>query len=166
VLLCAAAVLLTAYAVINTTLYGGVLPPYDSSRNAVNIVFKFGTGARNELDTFQGTFTKDLCIDGTVTTRMVLSEAELEQVRQKIVEAEFFSCPETFPLKETLTAPDYSYYMMVQDGNNTKEVTWSNNSEIDSSTQNKLDNLTDFLINLISEKPECQRLPQPNGAYL
>ncbi len=102
--------------------YGNTLPPYDSSRNPVNLIFRFGVTGNNELNTFHGTFTKDLCIDGTITTRLVLSEAELEQVWQKLVEVDFLSLPESHPLKEPLTVPDYSYYLMVQNGNTTKEV--------------------------------------------
>jgi hypothetical protein len=157
---------MVAYALLNMPFYGNALPPYDSSRNPVNIVFKFGTGARNELNTFHGTFTKDLCIDGTVTARLTMSQEELTSIRQKIIETDFFNCPETFPLEEPLTFPDYSYYLMVEDGTAVKQVTWSSNSVIDSATEAKLSQLADFLTNMIVEKPEYQRLPPANGAYL
>ena len=164
VLLCVVAGLVVVYAFLNIPFLGNVLPPYDSSRNPVNIVFKFGTGAINELNTFHGTFTKDLIIDGTVTARMIISQEELKQIQRKLVD--FFNYPETFPLKEHLTMPDYSYYLRVQNSTTVKEVTWSENSEIDSSTEAHLDQLADFLINMIVEKPEYKRLPPATGGYL
>ena len=151
---------------LNTPFYGNILPPYDSSGNSVNIIFKFGTGAINELNTFHGTFTKDLIIDGIVTARLILSHDELEQIQQKIIEAEFFNVPETFPLKSPLTMPDYSYYLMVNNRTATKAVTWGTNSQIDSSTEARLNQLADFIINMISDKPELKLLPPANGAYL
>jgi len=160
------AILVAAYAFLNTPFYGNILPPYDSSRNPVNIIFKFGTGAINELNTFHGTFTKDLILDGTVTARLVLTTEELEQIRQKIVEADFFNIPEKFPLKSPLTMPDYSYYLMVNNRTATKAVTWGTNSQIDSSTEARLNQLADFIVNIISDKPELKLLPPANGAYL
>ncbi len=167
VVLCVIAGLVLAYAFLNMPFYGNVLPPYDSSRNPVNVDFKFGVGARNELDTFQGTFTKDLFIDGTVTARMILSETELKQIQQKLKENDFFNTPETFPLKEPITVPDMSYYLKVQDGTTVKEVSWNEmNSVMDSSTSTRLSTIAGFLVDLIVQKPEYQKLPPANGYYL
>ncbi len=132
----------------------------------MNIIFQFGTGAKNELNTFHGTFTKDLILDGTVTARLILTTEELEQIQQQIIEADFFSIPETFPLKEQLTLPDYSFYLMVNNGANTTAVRWNNNSQIDSSTEVRLNQLADFIISMISDKPEVKMLPPSKGGYL
>jgi hypothetical protein len=166
VLLCAAAFIIAAYAFLNMPLYGNALPPYNSERNPLNLVFKFGVGGLNELDTFHGTFTKDLCIDGTVTARMILSEAELKEIQLKLIEFDFFSCPETFPLSEHMMLPSSSYYLEVQNGTTLKEVSWSDNSIIDGSTATKLDQIAAFLTDLIYQKPEYTRLPPANGMYL
>ncbi len=165
-LLCAAALIITAYAFLNMPFYGNTLPPYNSERNPVNLVFTFGVGGLNELNTFRGTFTKDLCIDGTVTTRMILSEAELKEIQLKLIEFDFFSCPDTFPLSEHQMLPSRSYSLKVQNGTTLKEVSWSDNSIIDSSTAAKLDQIAAFLTNLIYQKPEYTRLPPANGMYL
>ncbi len=160
------AILIAAYAFLNMPFYGNILPPYDSSRNPVNIIFRYGTGARNELNTFHGTFTKDLILEGTVTARLILTTEELQQIRKKIIEADFFSIPETFPLKSPLTMPDYSFYLMVNIGTNITAVRWNNNSQLDSSTEKRLYQLADFIINIISNKPELKLLPPSEGAYL
>jgi hypothetical protein len=93
VLLWAAVIMTAIYAFLNMPFFGNVLPPYNSERNPVNFVFRFGVGGLNELDTFHGTFTKDLCIDGTITARMILSEAELKQIQLKLIALDFFNCP-------------------------------------------------------------------------
>ncbi len=160
------AVLIAAYAFLNTPFYGNILPPYDSSRNPVNIIFKFGVGARNELNTFHGTYTKDLVIGGTVTARLILTTEELEKIEQKIIEVDFFNIPETFPLKEQSPIPDVNFYLMVNNGTATKEVSWSRNSEMDSGTEARLNQLAEFIYDIINEKPELKMLPPPNGAYL
>jgi hypothetical protein len=166
-LLCIIVILAVIYASLNLPNYGNVLPPYDSSRNPVNLVFKFGTTAKNELNTFHGTFTKDLIIDGTVTARLIMSQEELKQIQQILVEIDFFNYPETFPLKEPLTVPGYSYYLMVQNGTIIKEVTWGSNSIInDENLEDNLNQLAYFLTNMITQKPEYTRLPPAEGGYL
>ncbi len=159
-------VFVLSYAVVNLPFYGNTLPPYDSSRNPINIDFKFGVTERNELNTFQGTFTKDLCIDGTVTTRLILSHEELRQIQQKLVETDFFNLPEAFPINEQAPVPGYSCYLMVQNETTVKTVAWGSHSVIDAAMESKLDQLANFIANMILEKPECTRLPPPNGAYL
>jgi hypothetical protein len=68
---------------------GNLVSPYDSSKNPVNIVFKYGYDYRNELNTFNGTYTKDLIIDGTATTRLILSQEELSYVQSKLSDIDF-----------------------------------------------------------------------------
>jgi hypothetical protein len=47
-----------------------------------------------------------------------------------------------------------------------KEVTWSSNSIIDTDTEESLSQIADFIIDMISEKPEMKMLPPANGGYL
>jgi hypothetical protein len=43
-----------------------------------------GVGAKNELNTFDQTFTKDMVMDPSVTVKMKLSDNELNSIYQKI----------------------------------------------------------------------------------
>ena len=47
-------------------------------------VLKYGVKARNVLDTFEGTFTKDLIRAGTKTTELVLSKVESQVILEEI----------------------------------------------------------------------------------
>jgi len=162
VLLYVSAALVVAYVFL-----GNVFPPYDSTQNPINIDFKFGVGARNELNTFNGTFTKDLVIDGTFTTRLILSQGEMTQIAQELAETDFFNLPETFPRSTNrLVMPQSDYYIKVQKGTIVKEFSWNTNSEIDSSTDSRLEQFVSFLTNMIYEKPEYKMMPPATGAYL
>jgi hypothetical protein len=137
---------------------------YDSSQNVINIIFKYGTGARNELNTFEGTYTKDLIMDNPITTRMILSQEELRQIQQKITEIDLFSFPDNFSIDGGVT-PQTDYYIKVQNGTQIKEITWSNSSLMESNIQNSLEQLVSYLRGMIEQKPEYKALPAPRGGY-
>lgn len=139
VLVVALAGFAVAYAFLVGPFLASLVPPFDSSQNPVNIVFKFGVGAKNELDTFNGTFTKDLVIDGTTSTRLALSAEELKQVEQKLVNIGFFNLPESFPRRtDRWVSTQEDYYLRIEKGTTVKEASWNTNSMIDSSTEQDL----------------------------
>jgi hypothetical protein len=139
---------------------------YDSSQNVINIIFKYGVGAKNELNTFNGTYTRDMVVDPSITIWMILSQEELRQIQQKIAEIDLFSFPDSFPLNPSrFVTPEVDYYIKVQNGTQVKEITWSDNSLMESNVQNSLDQLVNFLISMIQQKPEYKALPTPRSAY-
>jgi hypothetical protein len=138
--------------------------PYDSSKNPVNIDFKYGLYGRNELDTFKGIFTKDLVADGTITTRLTLTQEELIEIRDKLVGIGFFDYPGTFPSQGIVT-PRADFYLKVQNGSTLKEVTWYSDSQFDSKTESDLTELYYIITGIVEEKLEYKLLPPPNGAY-
>jgi len=161
--------LIVVFAFLRVPFLGNLVSPYDSSKNPVNIVFKYGYDYRNELNTFNGTFTKDLVIDGTATTRLVLSLQELNQIHKKLTDIGFYEYPETFPSAGVVT-PRADYYLKVQKGSAIKEVTWCSDSFIDANTssqqvESNLHELCDLMTNMIEGKLEYKLLPPANGAY-
>ncbi|MFC1919116.1 hypothetical protein ACFLWW_04025, partial [Chloroflexota bacterium] len=81
-----------------------------------NLIFKYGVMARNELDTFQGTYTKDMVADPPITVNLSLTEEELDRIHRKMLEIDFFNYPETFTVsvaqgeKVGIVTPYSSYY--------------------------------------------------------
>jgi len=61
-----------------------------------NLLFRYGVGARNELNTFNNTYTKDLIVDGTRTIRLVLSQGDFDIIESTLLEAGIFTYPDTF----------------------------------------------------------------------
>ena len=137
--------------------------PYDSSKNPVNLDFKYGFAGRNELNTFNGTFTKDLIIDGTITTRLTLSKEELTLIQQKLSDVGFWDYPETFPSTGCVT-PRADYYIKVVNASTVKEVSWYSDSVSDTRTAN-LQQLYSFINDMIMEKLEYKLLPPASGGY-
>ena len=96
----------------------------------LNLIFRYGIGARNELDTFQGTYTKDMIRDLPITVNLALSEEEMDRIYQKMVEINFFNYPDQFsvsvPIGEPtgMVTPYASYYFKVDYNSQIKELRW------------------------------------------
>lgn len=127
-----------------------------------NLVFKYGVGAKNELDTFDGTYTKDLVMDPPVTVDFKLSDDELTGIYEKMTDLEVFEITDTAEEGMFIT-PCSSYYLKVQQNSVQKELSWDNCSgEIDS----KLQEFTNYVISIIESKDEYKELPDATGGYL
>lgn len=141
---------------------------YDSSKNPINIDFKFGVTSRNELNTFNGTFTKDLLLDGTITTRLILSQEELSQIRQRLFDIGFYDYPKIFA-SQGIVQPRADYYLKVQNGTTIKEVIWYSDSftgnKTDETTEANLNQLYNLIWTMIETKIEYKLLPAANGYY-
>jgi len=149
---------------LRSPFLGNLISPYDSSKNPINIDFKFGVTARNRLNTFDGTFTKDLIMDGTITTRLILSQQELTQIKTKLLEMGFFDYPEVFQSEGSVTPRD-DYFIKIQFGSVTKQVSWYSDSDLDSKTNTDLYQLYHLLYDMIVQKLEYKLLPAANGGY-
>lgn len=56
-----------------------------------NLVFRYGVGAKNELNTFKQTFTRDMVNKRSITIKMKLSDEELVGIHQKLNEVDLFN---------------------------------------------------------------------------
>ncbi len=165
IVICLIAVVATSGVIAYQALIVNTGPKIDPD-DPFNIVFRYGVWAKNELNTFNGTFTKDLIINGTVTTALVLSEEELDGLQQKIVDMGLFAYPDSFPLHPTRRVdPQADCYIMVQSGSTVKEVGWNSNSFIESNMQDNLDGFEAYVVALIEQRQEYQALPTPTGGY-
>jgi hypothetical protein len=138
-----------------------------NSVDSFNLVLRYGVGAKNELNTFNGTFTKDLILDPSVTTNLALTNEEKLQIQHKIAEIDFFNLPDSFPTNQSvIVIPMSAYYIRVQNGTQIKEVSWNTNSVIDNETSINLEQLVSFIVGIIEEKPEYKALPPARGGYI
>jgi len=137
-----------------------------------NIQFKFGVGGRNELNTFQNTYTKDLVMDGTVTVSLVLSENELQEIEARLVESGFFSFPDTLTVSPDDSLyisiePHAMFYFRVKHQSTVKTLYWDD-SIVPFYTdvrRKKLQDIVVFVSNIITRKPEFLSLPPARGSY-
>lgn len=138
----------------------------------LNLIFKYGVGAKNELNTFQGTYTKDMVMDPATTVNLSLSNDELARIYQKMVEIDFFGYPANFsvsvPSGEAvgMVTPYSSYYFKVEYDSKVKELWWDDNITNEDEKAEKLRELINLIIGIIESKEEYKELPSPRGGYL
>ncbi len=144
----------------------------DPRDRAFNIQFKYGVGARNELNTFTNYYTKDLIADGTTSITLVLGVDEFRAIEAKLYNADFFSYPDTFRVASSDTiqfrAPYMTYYFRVQSGAHYKTLYWEDSiiPRYSYPLRDNLKEITQFIIDLLSRKPEIANLPPAKGGYL
>jgi hypothetical protein len=137
-----------------------------------NLIFRYGIGANNELNTFDGTYTKDMILDPSITVNLSLSEEELESIYQKMVEIDFFGYPDEFsvsvPPGETAwtRTPHSSYYFKVEHESKIKELWWKDEIRNNDEKADKLRGLTKLISDIIESKEEYKELPPPRGGYI
>jgi hypothetical protein len=136
-----------------------------------NLIFKYGVTARNELNTFNGTYTKDLILDPPVTTELRLSEEEMDRIYQKMVEIDFFNYPDEFSVTPTpgergfIIEPYERYYFKVECDSKVKELRWKDILKNSDEKAAKLRELISLIKGIIESREEYKKLPAPSGGY-
>ena len=149
---------------------GCVAPP--PSESNFNLVFRYGVGARNELNTFEGTYTKDMVMDPSITVNLSLTEEELDRIYQKMVEIDFFDYPDEFSV---VVAPGEaaghltsysSYYFKVEYDSKIKELRWADEIINENDKADKLRELIKLIRDIIESNEEYEKLPEPTSGYM
>ena len=120
-----ASIVLTA--ILLSTFGCNNCPPRESD---FNFILKHGTYARNELDTFRGIYVKDMVIGLPAQTRLCLTQEDMDNIYQKMVEIDFFNYPDKFSVSIApgenigIVTPYSSYYFKVEYDSHIKELWW------------------------------------------
>lgn len=167
-----AAIVLAAGLLLATGCGSGVKSAETAPPEDFNFILKYGVGAKNVLDTFAGTFTKDLVNARTVTTRLTLTPEEMAAVYAEMRRLNIFAYPEEFAPRQNglYITPHPTYYLKVQMDGKVKEIYWEDiTGEQNLSAQPQeavqLRNLIDKIVRMIEAKEEFKQLPQPEGVY-
>ena len=149
-----------------------VTPTPPPIKPSFNFIFRYGIMGKNILDTFQGTYSKDMIIDPNIVIKLSLSPEEMDRIFEKMVEIDFFDYPERFrvsvPPGETLgmQTPHSSYYFKVEYDAGTKELWWNDDITNEDEKAAKLRELIRLIKDIIESREEYQKLPRPRGGYL
>lgn len=135
-----------------------------------NLIFKYGFDAKNILDTFEGTYTKDMIPDPPITVKLSLTKEELNKIYNKMVDINFFSYPDVFtvPVEGKYTGmiePYESYYFKVQYGSNIKELSWEDSITNENYEADRLRELIKCIREIVESNSEYKKLPPPRGGY-
>jgi hypothetical protein len=127
------------------------------------VVFSFGVGARNVLDSENGTFTKDMVGDPPVTVPLRLTPGELRQIGEKARATGFFSQPAVIKRSDCgfMMFPESSFRLRIRNGASDHTVSWTTACEPES-----LQQLRKLLETMIRSKEEYKKLPKPKSGYL
>jgi len=135
-----------------------------------NMILKYGVGAHNELNTFTDTFTKDLVLDGTVSTKLILSPAELDSLEARFLSIDIFSYPDTFVAQHGDTVgvvtPHTTYILRLTRDQRLKVLYWEDALISPDPRATDLRSVFAFVRTLVEGKAEYQSLPPARGGYL
>ena len=136
--------------------------------SSFNLIFRYGVGGKNELNTYNDTYTRDMVVDPSITINFTLTVEEKWQILQKIAEVDFFNLPSNFTHDPSSWAtPQVDYYLKVQNGTQTNEVSWIQYGLLmESNVKSRLDQLIICIQGTIEQKPEYKALPEPRGGYV
>jgi hypothetical protein len=136
-----------------------------------DLEFKYGITARNVLNTFEGTYTKDMVADPPITIDLTLSEEEKEEIYLKMEEIDFFDYPDEFSVEispgttVTMVTPYSSYYFRVARDSQIKELRWDDNIKNPDEQADRLRELIMLIRDIVESKEEYRALPTPTSAY-
>ncbi len=137
-----------------------------------NFIFKYGVSGGNTLDTFHGTYARDMILDPAETINMTLTSEEMDSIYQKMLEIDFFNYPDKFSVTvadnetKTLVAPYFTYFFRVEYNGKTKELIWHDKYVNSDPPANKLKELINLIVGVIESKDEYKALPAPTGGYM
>lgn len=134
------------------------------------LIFAFGPGAKNVLDTTRGTFTKDMILASPITVPLRLSNTEMARIARKMDEIDFFSYPPVYKVRLIegggWMSPHPTYRFIVTTPGGMKVVKWQDAVFNDDRRAGGLRSLARLIEGIIMAKPEYKRLPPPEGGYL
>lgn len=137
-----------------------------------DVVLKYGVGAKNELNTIKGTYTKDMVNKPSITTRLCLTREELDSIYLKAMEIDIynFSARMYVPPEGGVigaVTPYSTYYLEVWNGTENKVLRWTNQytTTTEHERYNDIMGLVRLIIEIVESHPEYQKLPEPTAGY-
>jgi DNA primase catalytic subunit len=140
------------------------------SSKEFGLEFRYGFSSKNILNTFNGTFTKDMIPDESITTKLILNAKQLREIKNEIIESGILDYPNKTNIKplSTITGeqmPFETYRFKIKIGDEEKELVWEDRYMVSLDEFTKIRELTTLIKKIIQESPEYRKLPEPRGGY-
>ena len=132
------------------------------------MVAAFGVYGKMVLDTFAGTFHKDMVLpqNTTATADLRLTQAELEHAYSQLVAMNILAYPTDFiPKPDMGVTPNQAYYLRIKTGGIEKEIRWNDSTLSLDPRAKALREWFKGLADLIYATPEYKALPGFRGGY-
>jgi len=128
-----------------------------------NFVFNYGVQNKNQLDTFNNTYTKDLIQNGLKKVSFRLTEDEKETIYRKMLAIDLFSYPKYN--EGMIFEPTSGFHFVVQHNGEKQTIAW-NGGISENPTDQKFGSLVRLVIEIIESHKEYKALPKAKGGYL
>jgi hypothetical protein len=133
-----------------------------------DVRIQFQYGFRNMVDTFNGTLTKDLALDGTISIRFWLTTVEQEALMAELQKEDFFNLPDTlFAIPGMTISPDPGpgFLRVAVDGVD-KSVVWFHPVDVTQPDGQTIQRVSGAVRALIEATSEYKELPAARGGYI
>jgi hypothetical protein len=140
-----------------------------------DFVLKYGVAAGNIINTFEGTYTKDMVVEPDTTIDFLLSPEEMAKIRKMMVEVNVFDYPNHFdpPMSDSgesrfgrMTMPYPTYELKIRMGDREHEIIWHDSRESSARKALRLRKMILQILKIIHSKEKIENLPPAKGAYL
>lgn len=135
-----------------------------------NFRLNFSTNGLQQIDTYKGTFTKDLILDGTKTINFAIPNNVKNEIYKMMMDINILAFPDTLTADETKCTPSCDYKLTVTINGNTKNIVWKEGLYPDMSGNLPKDNveflkIVKYVSDYIYSTKEYKSMPQANGGY-
>jgi len=131
-----------------------------------NFVFNYGINAKNQLDTIKGEYTKDMVTDSSITTSLKLSDEEMNTIYSEMKKINILSYPKIFKPKSNAQQTPFDTYSIkiIADGSE-KNISWNDENVSEAKDAVQLRKLFKIIQEIIINKDEFKKLPEPKNTY-
>jgi len=131
-----------------------------------NFVFNYGIGAKNQINTIKGQYTRDMITEPSVNTSLALTEEEMNTIYMEMRKINIWNYPDKFkPFRLCKQTPFETYYIKIFINGKEKGIYWSDENDSQSKKAIQLRKLFYKMHTIISNKEEYKKLPKPKGGY-
>lgn len=131
-----------------------------------NFVFNYGVGAKNQLDTIKGQYTKDMVIEPSVSTNLKLTDEEMNTIYSEMMRINILDYPENFkPKNNGFQTPFSTYHIKIIIDGKEKNISWEDENISQSKEAVQLRELFKKIQEIIVNKEEFKKLPEAKGGY-
>ncbi len=159
-----------------SALDSGITPDQEMPPD-FGFIAEWGVARMNTLDTFTGTFTKDLVLGSpvTATADLSLTQQELEDAYKRLLGIDIWGYPTHFappyadvttPGQDQTISPVMNYHLHVVAAGMSKDIWWSDSNGSSAPEALTLRYWFRWLMELITSKPEYKAMPPARGGYL
>ncbi len=135
-----------------------------------NFKLNFNTYGKDQIDTYKGTFTKDLVMDGTKTIEFKIPDNVKNNIYNLMKDINIMSFPDTLEVKGMGVTPSCDYKLTVTINGKTKTIVWNEGFYADMTDNLPKANvnflkLVKHISDYIYSTDEYKNMPKANGGY-